>query len=65
MKISKKDALTWFEFFALLPEEEELMPRQQEIAYATFAQIEAAVERRNARLMSEIPNLKTLENRTY
>ena len=64
MKISKKDALTWFEFFALLPEEE-LMPRQQEIAYATFAQIEAAVERRNARLMSEIPNLKTLENRTY
>ena len=24
MKISKKDALTWFTFFAQLPEEEEL-----------------------------------------
>ena len=47
MKISKKDALSWFTFFAALPEEEELMVRQQEIVYATFAQIEAAVDARN------------------
>ena len=64
MKISKKDALTWFEFFSALPEEEELMTKQQEIVYATFAQIEAAIDQRNEKLMSEIGNLKTLENRT-
>lgn len=61
MKISKKDALIWFEFFAMLPEEEEVMPKQQEIIYATFAQIEAAIDDRNDMLMSEIKNLKTLE----
>ncbi len=65
MKISKKDALIWFEFFSSLPEDEELMAHQQEIVYATFAQIEAAVDDRNDKLMSEIANLKTLENRTY
>jgi len=65
MKISKKDALMWFEFFSQLPEDEELSPKQEEIVYATLAQIEAAVEYRNALLMSEIKNLKTLDNRTY
>ncbi len=64
MKISKKDALTWFEFFSSLPEDEEIMTYQQEIVYAAFAQIEAAVDDRNDRLMSEIDHLKTLENRT-
>jgi len=47
MKISKKDALTWFEFFSILPEDEEVMTKQQEIIYATFAQIEAAIDHRN------------------
>lgn len=65
MKISKKDALMWFEFFAMLPEDEELMLRQQEIVYATFAQIEEAIDHRNSKLMSEIKDLKTLSNRTY
>ena len=65
MKISKKDALIWFEFFSLLPEEEELMIKQQEIIYATFAQIEAAIDHRNDMLMSKIRGLKTLENRTF
>ena len=64
MKISKKDALTWFRFFAELPEDEPLMPRQQELAYAVFAQIEDAVDARNERLMKEIPGLKTLKGRT-
>ena len=53
MKISKKDALMWFEFFAQLPYDEELMPWQQEIVYAVFAQIEAAVEHRQALLMAQ------------
>lgn len=65
MKISKKDARLWFEFFASLPEEEEIMPHQQEIVYAVLAQIEAAVEARNKRLMAEIPGLKSLQGRTY
>ena len=65
MKISKSDALQWFEFFSALPEDEELMPHQQEIAYATLAQIEAAIDFRHDRLMADIKNLKTLENRTF
>ena len=54
MKISKKDALMWFEFFAMLPEDEELLTNQQEIALATFAQIEAAIDARNEKLMAEL-----------
>jgi pyruvate formate-lyase activating enzyme-like uncharacterized protein len=65
MRISKADALTWFNFFAALPDDEEILTRQQEIVYATFAQIEAAVDRENDRLLSEIKNLKTLRNRTF
>lgn len=65
MNISKSDALAWFSFFAELPEDEELTARQQEIVYAVFAQIEAAVERQNSALMAAIPGLKTLEGRTY
>lgn len=65
MKISKKDALLWFEFFSSLPEGEELTAKQLEIVYSTFAQIEAAVDHRNEILMSQIKGLKTLENRTY
>ena len=65
MKISKKDALVWFDFFSSLPEDEELMIKQQEIVYATFAQIEAAIDHRNNTLRSEIGNLKNLENRTF
>ncbi len=64
MKISKKDALQWFEFFAMLPEEEELMVKQQEIVYATFAQLEEAIDHRNEKLMEDIGGLKTLEKRT-
>ena len=64
MKISKKDALMWFEFFSELPYGEELMPWQQEIVYAVFAQIEAAVEHRNALLMAQVPGLQSLEGRT-
>ena len=47
MKISKKDALMWFEFFAALPEDEEILPHQQEIVYAAFSQIEDAIDARN------------------
>ena len=64
MKISKKDALMWFEFFAQLPEDEQLSVRQQEIVYAVLAQIEDAVDARREKLMAEIPGLKVLGGRT-
>jgi len=65
MKISKKDALMWFEFFAMLPEEEEILPHQQEIILSTMAQIERAVEARREKMKAEIPGLKSLQGRTY
>ncbi len=65
MLISKKDALTWFEFFAQLPEEEELMPGQMEIALSVFYQIEQAVNARREKMLSEIPGLKSLAGRTF
>ena len=64
MKISKRDALMWMEFFASLPEEEALLPRQQEIALAVLSQIEAAADARAEALRREIPNLKSLHGRT-
>ncbi|MBR3505300.1 MAG: radical SAM protein [Clostridia bacterium] len=64
MKISKKDALTWFRFFAALPEDEELLTKQTEIVYAAMYQIEAAVEAQNRALIAGIPGLKSLCGRT-
>jgi hypothetical protein len=65
MKISKSDALIWFDFFSQLTEYEEISTKHEEIIYSTFAQIEAAIDNRNDMLMSEIKGLKTLENRTF
>ena len=65
MKISKRDALAWFEFFSALPEGEELMPYQQEIVYSVYSQIEEAVEHRNNALLQQIPGLKTLGGRSF
>ncbi len=64
MKISKNDALIWFDFFSQLTGKEEISTKHEEIIYSAFAQIEAAVDYRNDMLMSEIRSLKTLENRT-
>ena len=57
MKISKKDALTWFRFFAELPEEETLGCRQQEIALAVFSQLEDAVDARRREALAAVPGL--------
>lgn len=64
MKIPKLDALIWFDYLSQLPEEDGISAKQEEIVYATFAQIEAAVDHRLDRLISEIRGLKTLQNRT-
>ena len=55
MKISKRDALMWMEFFASLPEDEALLPRQQEIALAVLSQIEAAADARAEALRRTYP----------
>lgn len=65
MKISKQDAYRWFSFFAQLPDDEEIMPRQQEIVYAVLSQIEDAVDARNEALMAAIPGVKSLQGRTF
>ncbi len=65
MKISKRDALMWFRFFSELPEDEPLMPRQQELVLATLSQIEKAEEKRIADLRAQIPGLQTIGGRTY
>ena len=60
MKISKKDALIWFRFFAELPGDEPLGCRQQEIALAAFSQIETAVENRRKKVLEAIHGLKAI-----
>ena len=65
MKISKTDALLWFDYFAQMPDDEEISVKHEEIIYATFAQIEAAVDYRHNTLMGDIRNLKTLDKRTF
>lgn len=64
MKISKQDALIWFDHFAQMSEEEEITPIHEEIIFATFAQIEATVFDRQEKLKKQIPGLKSLQNRT-
>ncbi len=64
LRIPKKDALLWFRFFSELPEDEELSPRQQELAGAVFMQLEDAANARFDRLKGEIGDLKSLDGRT-
>ena len=64
MKISKRDAYTWFQFFASLPEDEELMNYQKEIAFSVLSQIELAVQKRHEDLKKEIKTLKSLSGRS-
>ena len=64
MRISKADARTWFEFFASLPEYEELSPRQEELVWAALRQIEEAVQAEQRRLIEEIPGVDSLDGRT-
>jgi pyruvate formate-lyase activating enzyme-like uncharacterized protein len=64
MKISKIDALLWFDYFSALGDEDEISVKHKEIVYATLAQIEAVVDARNDALLKQIGNLKNLQNRT-
>ena len=65
MKISKRDAYTWFQFFASIPEDDGLMNYQQEIAFSVLSQIEEAVMKKHADMKKGIKTLKTLCGRTH
>ena len=65
MKISKQDALQWFEFFAQLDPEEPLPPHQQELALAALTQIEIAEDAKIEAMKARVPGLKSLEGRTF
>ena len=65
MKISKQDALQWFEFFSQLDPEEPLPPHQQELALAALAQIETAEDAKIESMQARVPGLKSLEGRTF
>ncbi len=65
MKISKTDALIWFDYFSQLKADGDLTAKHEEIIYSVFSQIEAAVDHRNEALISQIKGLKTLGGRTY
>ena len=60
MRIPKKDALNWFRFFAELPEDETLSPRQEELKYAALRQLEDAAAARRQPLLDRLRDPKTI-----
>ena len=65
MKISKKDALMWFEFFASLPYDQQLLNRQEEIVTDVLSQIEDAQERRIRELYSGLEEVYDIGGRSF
>lgn len=66
MKISKTDALNWFEYLCSLSDDRAIMcSKYEEVIVDTFSQIEKMVIHRNNDMMSKIKNLRTLGKRTY
>lgn len=65
MNISKKEAISWLNFFSNLDDDEELLRDHEEILLATFEQIEKACEYRYQNLKDEISGLKNLANRSF
>ncbi|MBO4359808.1 MAG: radical SAM protein [Eubacteriaceae bacterium] len=65
MKISKKDALMWFEFFASLPCDQQLLPRQEEIVIDVLSQIEDAQERKIRELYGQLEEVYDIGGRSF
>ena len=64
MRIPKQNALNWYRFFAELPEDEPLSPRQEELKYAVLRQLEDAAAARRQPLLDKLREPKTLGGRT-
>ena len=60
MRIPKQDALNWFRFFAELPEDEPLSPRQEELKFAVLRQLEDAAAARRQPMMDRLCSPKTI-----
>lgn len=66
MKISKKDALEWFEALCEIPSDySDVFDEFDEIIKSTYRQIERSVMADISDMQSKIKNLKTLGGRTY
>lgn len=66
MRISKKDALEWFEYLSTLPgDKKDILERYDVVVSSTFRQIELAVNDKIKKLQSEIEKLDNLKGRTY
>lgn len=66
MRISKKDALEWFEYLSELNgDKSEIFKRYSPIVESTIRQIELVVNKRHEEMKKEIPGLKNLKGRTF
>ncbi|MGL5989996.1 radical SAM protein [Cetobacterium sp.] len=66
MKISKKDALEWFNYLSSLSgDKTEIYKRLSPIIESTMRQIELTVNKNHEDMKSEISELKDLKGRTY
>ncbi|MBC2851893.1 radical SAM protein [Cetobacterium sp. 8H] len=66
MKISKKDALEWFEYLSSLSgDKTEVYKRFSPVIESTIRQIELSVNKKHEDMKNEISDLKTLKGRTY
>lgn len=64
MKISKKDALEWFEYIITLNDDEKNNALFMDIVFSTLSQIEIAEKSRIKTLISEIKDIKRFHGRT-
>ena len=66
MKISKKDALEWFEFLSSIPgDKKEIIEKYETVVGSTFRQIELAVNDKIKKMQSEVPTLENMKGRTF
>lgn len=66
MKISKKDALEWFQYLSELKgDKREIYKRYSPILESTIRQIELVVNKRHSDMKKNILGLKNLKGRTY
>ncbi|MGL5124006.1 MAG: radical SAM protein [Fusobacteriaceae bacterium] len=66
MKISKKDALEWFEFLSKIPgKKEEIEEKYEKVIGSVFRQIELSVKNSHKITMENIQNIQNLKGRTF
>lgn len=64
MKISKKDALEWFEYLVGIDDEKRQNMKYIELVYSALSQIEKAEQNRREKLIKDIVNIKSFNGRS-